>query len=97
MQTKNAVIIEVAGYDCSNFYIVKQRSFLQAEIVCDGKTCWPQVAPAAPFIGYYLRLEILNQNGYKEEVVKNIKDYFTEMVEETGTLWVFIIKLKREI
>lgn len=60
---------------------------MQAEIVCDGKTCWPQVAPAAPFIGYYLRLEILNQNGYKEEVVKNIKDYFTEMVEETGTLW----------
>ncbi len=33
----NVIVIEVAGYYCSNFYIMRQNSFLQAEIVSNNK------------------------------------------------------------
>lgn len=56
----------------------------------DASVCYPEVAPAAPFIGFYLRLQILIDYGYKEEVVKNIKGYFIGMVEKTGTLWEYM-------
>lgn len=56
----------------------------------DASTCWPEVAPAAPFIGFYLRLQMLIDHGYKAEVVENIKGYFMGMVEKTGTLWEYM-------
>ncbi len=46
-----------------------------------------QVHPAAPFIGYTLRLDILEQNGFYDELAENIKSYFYEMAQKTGTLW----------
>ena len=35
---KNLVALEVAGYNCNSFYLLDQPSFLQAEVVSDGKT-----------------------------------------------------------
>ncbi len=45
------------------------------------------VHPAAPFIGYILRLDILEQNGFYNELSQNIEGYFYSMAEQTGTLW----------
>ena len=48
---------------------------------------YPEVHKAAPFIGNYLRLEILKNYGYDSVVLENIKDYFYYMALRTGTLW----------
>lgn len=48
---------------------------------------WKNVYGAAPFIGNYLRLDILSENGYSDLVVSNIEDYFLNMAKTTGTLW----------
>ena len=53
----------------------------------DVKSSYPEIWPAAPFIGNYLRLQILLDNGFKEMVLQNIKGYFIHMAERTGTLW----------
>lgn len=53
----------------------------------DIQTVYPEVHKAAPFIGNYLRLEILKNYGYDDLVTQNIKDYFYYMAERTGTLW----------
>ncbi len=45
------------------------------------------VYPAAPFIGYILRLDILEQNGFYNDLAQNIVDYFYAMTEKTGTIW----------
>ncbi|MFA6815541.1 MAG: hypothetical protein WCS73_04520 [Lentisphaeria bacterium] len=51
------------------------------------KGLYPEIYPAAAFIGNYLRLDLLCQYGYKEALYDNIKGYFTYMAEKTGTLW----------
>lgn len=48
---------------------------------------WPEVYPAAPFIGNYLRLDVLQRYGYRDKVLENIEGYFLHMAETTGTLW----------
>lgn len=53
----------------------------------DTQNCYPDIWPAAPFIGNYMRLQILMDYGYKEDVLNNIKGYFIHMAERTGTLW----------
>ena len=53
----------------------------------DIKSCYPKVSPAAPFIGDYLRLQILTDFGFNKEVTEDIKEYFYGMAEQTGTLW----------
>ena len=53
----------------------------------DCEKVWPNVHKSAPFIGNFLRLDILNQYGYKDKVIDNIKGYFLYMAEQTGTLW----------
>ncbi len=53
----------------------------------DVQNCYPEIHPAAPFIGNYLRLQILMDNGYQTEILDNIKGYFYYMAERTGTLW----------
>ncbi len=50
---------------------------------------YPYVGKAAPFIGYFLRLELLSQAGLKQEILSNIKSYYLYMAETTGTLWEF--------
>ena len=51
------------------------------------KGLYPEIWPANAFIGNYLRLELLNRYGYRDELYANIKGYFTYMAEQTGTLW----------
>lgn len=48
---------------------------------------WEYVHPAAPFIGYFLRLDILAQNGIYGEMAENIDGYYYDMASATGTLW----------
>lgn len=53
----------------------------------DVQNCYPEIHPSAPFIGNYMRLQILMDNGLTDEVLDNIKGYFHYMAEQTGTLW----------
>jgi len=48
---------------------------------------YPNVYPSNAFIGNYLRLEAMMQNGEYEAVLKNIEGYFYDMAVQTGTLW----------
>ena len=47
----------------------------------------PEIHFANAFIGNYLRLELLARYGYTDMLERNIRDYFTYMAEQTGTLW----------
>jgi len=51
------------------------------------KGLYPEIWPANAFIGNYLRLDLLNRHGFKDELYDNIKGYFAYMAERTGTLW----------
>ncbi len=48
---------------------------------------WAKIHPAAPFIGYFLRLDILAELGKYQELAENIEGYYLQMAEKTGTLW----------
>ncbi len=47
----------------------------------------PGVYPANAFIGNYLRMEVLSFNGYRKQIINEIKEYFDYMALKTGTLW----------
>ena len=47
----------------------------------------PGVFPANAFIGNYLRMEVLSANGYRGQILGEIKEYFDYMALRTGTLW----------
>ena len=51
------------------------------------KGLYPEIWPANAFIGNYLRLDLLDRYGFKNELYDNIKGYFTYMADKTGTLW----------
>ena len=51
------------------------------------KGLYPEIWPANAFIGNYLRLDLLDRFGLKDELYDNIKGYFTYMADTTGTLW----------
>jgi alpha-L-rhamnosidase len=42
---------------------------------------------ANAFIGNYLRMEILTEQGAYQQVMDELKDYFSKMAKITGTLW----------
>lgn len=48
---------------------------------------YPHIGKSAPFMGYFLRLELLSQAGLKDEILLNIKNYYLYMAQQTGTLW----------
>ena len=48
---------------------------------------YPEIYPANAFIGNYLRLILLEENGLYEQLLKEISGYFYYMAERTGTLW----------
>ena len=48
---------------------------------------YPEIYPAAPFIGNYLRLDLLHRYGYYEKLYGDIRGYFEYMADRTGTLW----------
>ena len=54
------------------------------------KGLFPEIYPANAFIGNYLRLDLLDRYGYRDELYQNIINYFEYMVDRTGTLWEFV-------
>lgn len=48
---------------------------------------WPRIWPSNAFIGNYLRLELLLQNGQYAQLIDECRDYFAYMARRTGTLW----------
>lgn len=47
----------------------------------------PGVYAANAFIGNYLRMEVLSANGFRKQIIGEIKEYFDYMARTTGTLW----------
>ena len=47
----------------------------------------PEIFEVNAFIGAYLRLEALLKMGQKELVLSDIRSFFGQMSEHTGTLW----------
>lgn len=47
----------------------------------------PDIAYANPFIGQYLRMEILLEHRRYDQLLDEIKLYYYPMAERTGTLW----------
>ena len=45
------------------------------------------VIPAGPFVGQYMRLDVLRQNGEHERLRNDVKKMLLPMAERTGTLW----------
>ena len=45
------------------------------------------VAPANAFVGHYLRLELLSRYGMNRQLSEEIRYYFGDMSQKTGTLW----------
>lgn len=48
---------------------------------------YDSIYPANAFIGYYLRMDLLDRFGEGERLLDEMKRYFLGMVERTGTLW----------
>ena len=48
---------------------------------------WKNIYPSNAFIGNYLRLELLSENGIYDKLLANIRGYFDYMAVRTGTLW----------
>ncbi|MBC9795734.1 hypothetical protein IBL28_07140 [Sinomicrobium sp. FJxs] len=53
----------------------------------DDKAVYPNVFKANAFIGNYLRMEILYRYGLSDQMLKEMKGYFLNMANLTGTLW----------
>ncbi len=47
----------------------------------------PDIHFANAFIGNYLRLELLTNHGLYPQVIKEVRGYFLNMADTTGTLW----------
>jgi len=50
-------------------------------------TAYPEISKSNMFIGYYLRLFWLCNEGYYDKVIDECLDYFYKMADKTGTLW----------
>lgn len=48
---------------------------------------YPKIHFSNAFIGNFLRLELLSRAGLSDQLIKEIKGYFLNMAETTGTLW----------
>jgi alpha-L-rhamnosidase len=48
---------------------------------------YARIHPSAPFIGNYLRLDWLGRMGRSRQVYEEMRGYFLQMAETTGTLW----------
>lgn len=53
----------------------------------DTSKVYPNVHKSDAFIGNFLRLGYLSENGYAEKATAESKDYFLYMADRTGTLW----------
>ncbi|HPM79610.1 MAG TPA: hypothetical protein PLF81_02880 [Candidatus Anammoximicrobium sp.] len=61
---QNVVAIEVAGYNCNSYYLLDQPSFLQAEIVADGKVLASTGGEGVPFTAAVLEHRVQKVQRY---------------------------------
>ncbi len=61
---QNVVAIEVAGYNCNSYYLLDQPSFLQAEIVADGKVLASTDGQGVPFTAAVLEHRVQKVQRY---------------------------------
>ena len=48
---------------------------------------YPEVWQANAFVGNYLRLEMMMNEGFTDEAIADIRAFFKPMADQTGTLW----------
>ena len=53
----------------------------------DDEKTYPLVYRSNSFIGNYLRLDLLRQDGRKDQLLSECIDFFYKMAVSTGTLW----------
>lgn len=53
----------------------------------DTANVYPTVYPSNAIVGNYLRLELLTDYGYHDQVIAECRDFFSGMADLTGTLW----------
>lgn len=53
----------------------------------DTSKVFPEVHPSNAFIGFQLRYDLLGNHGVAEKEIQDIRAYFLNMAEQTGTLW----------
>ncbi len=51
------------------------------------KGLWPEIWPSNAFVGNYMRLDLLRQNGLYRQLLDECVGYFGYMARKTGTLW----------
>lgn len=51
------------------------------------KGLYPEIYPSNAFIGNYLRMMLLVEYGYYQQMLEETVDYFYYMAQRTGTLW----------
>lgn len=93
VQTANTT--EVCQYYAFFFHVADGENYPELkEIILHGfgahrkiKNDYPDVPFANAFIGNYMRMMILMDMGEYEQVLRDIRDYFGFMAEQTGSLW----------
>ncbi len=53
----------------------------------DKENVYPTVYPSNAIVGNYLRLELLTDYGFYDQVIQECRDFFSGMADLTGTLW----------
>ena len=53
----------------------------------DAARVWPRIYPSAPFIGAFMRLDWLGREDLVSRQCQEMKGYFLDMSNTTGTLW----------
>ena len=48
---------------------------------------WKEIWPANFIFGTCLRMELLSRDGRGAQIYREVRDYFLQMAEKTGTLW----------
>jgi alpha-L-rhamnosidase len=61
---QNVVSLEVAGYNCNSYYLLDQPSFLQAEVLADGKVLASTAGDGVPFTAAVLEHRVQKVQRY---------------------------------
>ena len=87
----NVVAVEAAGYNVNSYYLLDQPSFLQAEILSDGKVLASTEGHGAPFIATILKERVQKVQRYSfqrpfSEVYRLAPGYDRWRVDAASTL-----------
>ena len=90
----NILVIEAAGYHCASYAAVKQTSFIQAEVVCDGQCV---VATGFDFDGYYVpsRIQAAMRYAFQRQFTEVWNLHEKDVREPVGVLALHLTYLER--